>query len=324
MLKFLTGIQANYNALTPKSNDSLYFCSDTGRIYKGEKLYTKEAIFLDEGKTTADVGAADIVYGVLYIDSTGKVDINNGTGWVTIAEPAETTIPEDESKDAKLATIGAHKAYLNSKLAGMAHDITYDESTMKLTIPMIGTDGVSAADSLVINLPKDNFITGGEYVAEYDDGKGGSRYPAIVLHVGDGTTAKDDIVIPASELVDVYTAENAANSAITVVVSSDNKISASLKVKADTILSITDDGYLTADVSALTTAVNNRLEVSKVISSFTPDNTADDTYVPSAKLVYTTIGHRDVKDEGGSVTSARSGIYADIENLEDRMTWNTL
>lgn len=39
-LKFITGLQSKYDALTSKDEDALYYISDTQRIYKGDTLYS--------------------------------------------------------------------------------------------------------------------------------------------------------------------------------------------------------------------------------------------------------------------------------------------
>lgn len=39
-LKFITGLQSKYDALTSKDEDAIYYISDTQRIYKGDTLYS--------------------------------------------------------------------------------------------------------------------------------------------------------------------------------------------------------------------------------------------------------------------------------------------
>jgi len=41
-VKFRTGLQSDYDALATPDPDSLYFCSDTHRLYKGAELFSYE------------------------------------------------------------------------------------------------------------------------------------------------------------------------------------------------------------------------------------------------------------------------------------------
>lgn len=98
-------------------------------------------------------------------------------------------------------------------LRTVTHGVTYDEETLKLTIPQYGQD------DLIINIPKDKFLRTGRYEAEYDFG-GGVTGPAIVLVVDDEDSDTDEstkeIAIPASALVDVYTGQTTATAKVSV------------------------------------------------------------------------------------------------------------
>lgn len=84
-------------------------------------------------------------------------------------------------------------------------------------------------DPIVVNLPQDNFITGGYYDTATKE---------IVLNMKDGSTIR----IPAADLVDVYTGAETAT--ISVSVSSGNVITANsrLSATANNILSANADG----------------------------------------------------------------------------------
>ena len=96
-------------------------------------------------------------------------------------------------------------------LTGVTHDPTYNSSQLKLTIPVYG------GEDIVVDIPKDKFVTAGTYNSETQN---------IELTI-DGQAEK--VLIPASDLVDVYTADNTDKN-VTIAISGDNKISASIKI----------------------------------------------------------------------------------------------
>lgn len=68
------GTEANYKQIASKSSDVIYFCTDTGNIYLGGKLYTGKVSFDTDLPFTGE-------YGILYV--TGKnVYTWNGTDFV--------------------------------------------------------------------------------------------------------------------------------------------------------------------------------------------------------------------------------------------------
>ena len=97
--------------------------------------------------------------------------------------------------------------------AGSVKNPTYDAENRKITLPILQADGTTQA--LEIALGKDMVVTSGAYNEETHE---------IELTLTDGSVVK----IPATELVDVYT--GAATATVTVAVSSDNKITAAVKI----------------------------------------------------------------------------------------------
>lgn len=259
-VNFISASYNKYAALATKDASTLYFLEDVKKIYKGDVDVT-EAIKVVEAFD--ETPGADVVEGKLYINaSTLEVRIKNGDAW-TIMSPGYITKEEEfvDSNAGKLATIGATKAYITKQIAditggtafvkdvtwsaedgvlkvdkgdvtpgsveltGVAHDVVYDKANLKVTIPVYGSE------DLVINIPKDNFIRSGRYEAEYDL-PDGSKGPAIVLVVDDELSDTDEtfkeVVIPAADLVDVYT--GGATEDITVTISDQNVVTARVKI----------------------------------------------------------------------------------------------
>lgn len=258
-VNFISASFSKYAALTTKDANTLYFLEDIKKIYKGDVDVTESVKVVD---TFEETPSADIVAGKLYINATTfETRIKNGDAW-TIMSPGYISTEEqfsNEENASKLATIGATKAYITKQIAditggtafvkdvtwsaedgvlkvdkgdatpasveltGVSHDVVYDKANLKLTIPVYGSEDV------VINIPKDNFIRSGRYESEYDL-PDGSKGPAMVLVVDDETDDTDgntkEVVIPAADLVDVYTGGTSEN--IKVTISDGNVVSATV------------------------------------------------------------------------------------------------
>lgn len=162
-----------------------------------------------------------------------------------IAKNAEDISANAEAIAANAEEIAKVDGKISTAIGGMAHDITYEDLT--ITIPMKAADGTEGTP-LVINLPKDNFLRSGSYDAETQE---------LVLVVDDDLSAEGqkEIRIPASELVDVYTADNTGLGGVEVTVSDDNKISAKLVIDAASILSVNAEGKLTIDTTGIYQAI---------------------------------------------------------------------
>lgn len=85
---FRQGLQSEYDAAVNKDSETLYFCTDTKRLYKGSDLYSKEIVFLPAGQTTANVAVKDIIRNVLYITTTGVISAYDGTEWKVLYDPS--------------------------------------------------------------------------------------------------------------------------------------------------------------------------------------------------------------------------------------------
>lgn len=265
MVNFKVGTQAKYDAAT-KNDNTLYFITDAKRIYKGSVDVTESLVVVTnyEGNE-GGISLANAFEGKLYVNAaTFEVRIKSGDTWKVFSPGYLTdgTNFADASNSGKLATIGAIKTYITAQIAaitggtafvkgvtfdstnkallidkgeanptsvaltGMAYAPTYDATNLTLTIPVVG------GESVVVNIPKDNFVRSGRYEASYtlpDSSTG----PAIVLVVNNGTQGSDqEVVIPAASLVDVYTGGNTDN--VQVSVSNGNVITASVVLDPDT------------------------------------------------------------------------------------------
>lgn len=348
-VNFISTTLAKFQALQTKDANSLYFVEDAKRIYKGNVDVTESLKVVTSFDTTP---GDDIVEGKLYVNaSTFEVRIKNGSDWVILTPGYISTESQFvEANSGKLATIGATKAYITTaiskitngtafvkgitfdkatgklmvdkgdttatgvELTGIAHDPTYDSTQLKLTIPVIGGDDV------VVNIPKDKFVTAGTYNAETQN---------IELTI-DGQDEK--VLIPAAALVDTYTADNTGKN-IKVTVTDDNKISASLTLDptSGNALTYTENKGFMVDISGKmdTYGVGTASEIvvsdaeGKTISRTGKTILSDDsegtislgtssTAIPVASVIARAIT--------SAVNAAKSALEATINTKADKLT----
>lgn len=263
-VNFSYGSKANYDKLTPKDSNTLYFITDTRQIFKGTDEYTKSC------KMVSALPASGQIQGVIYFRMTDyTMHIWNGTEFIQMNKQTVTQIPANGASDDNLPTTKAVADYVNAKIAavegikgkfvtdvtynagtlsvakggepvtttltGVVHEPTYDSSTRTIKLPVFG------GDELVINLGKDLVVKTGTY---------NSKTREIELTITTGEVVK----IPVGALIDIYV--GVATSTAEVSVSSDNKISVNVRVstKGNNSITIEEDGLYVAVPDAYTKA----------------------------------------------------------------------
>lgn len=242
-INFYALTSAQYAGIQSKDTNTLYFLTDTGRILKGStdmtyavvpvtefpeataaianKLYINTNTF-ELQITTDNVSWVELSPGYL-TDSANWAEAD-GTKFATIAlikkgiQEAITAIDPDVSFDGSVGsvTVGSKSAVLT----GVVHDVNYDQGQMVLTIPVYGSEDI------VVNIPKDKFVTAGQFYPEYPV-EDPTYYNVIVLTIDN---QPDPVIIPAEALVNVYTADNEGKD-VEITISEDNKISAKIKLQ---------------------------------------------------------------------------------------------
>lgn len=239
-----------YKGIESKDANTLYFVTDSGKIYKGSVDLSKSV-----ARVTSFPDADAAIPNVLYVNSAPSGEnagcefrVSDGTDWTVINPGYYTDGANWAAADStKLATIGLIKAAIKSAvesislatvftvatgtikvgdgdgavLTGVAHGATYDKASLTLTIPQYGQ-----AD-LVVNIPKDKFVKSGAYYENYPE-ENPTQHKVIVLEVEQG----DPVIIPAAALVDIYIADNTDKN-VQISISDDNKISAMITLDPD-------------------------------------------------------------------------------------------
>lgn len=247
---FYAATKTQYDALDTKDANTLYFITDSGKIFKGDTDLTKSV-----ARVTAFPEATAAIPNVLYVNAAPagensgcELRVSDGTQWTVINPGYYTDGGNWAAADStKFATIGLIKKGIQAAiegislatvftvetgtvkvgsgegavLTGVAHGATYDASTLTLTIPQYGQD------DLVVNIPKDKFVKSGAYYEDWPT-DAPTQHKVIVLEVEQG----DPVVIPAASLVDVYTADNEGKN-VQVTISDDNKVSAMITLDPD-------------------------------------------------------------------------------------------
>ena len=278
---FYSLTQQQYDAIGSKDSNTLYFVSDYGKVYKGAADMTKSVIVTDSVPAVADA-----ILDKLYIDSASfeaKITVD-GSNWIILSPGYLTDGANWASADSKkFATIGLIKKGISSAveaislnttfddtsgtvkvgegqgatLTGIAHGIAYDSSLLKITIPQYGSE------DLVINIPKEKFVTAGKYYENYPE-TDPTHHKVIVLTIDN---QDDPVIIPAEALVNIYTADNTAKNLV-VTVSDDNKISAQLIIDpaSGNALRYSDAGFM-VDISGKMDKLSGALGQKLIISN---------------------------------------------------------
>lgn len=247
---------ADYNAIKTKDNNALYFIQETGEIYKGSQSFTESVVFYGTSDTDVRpaVGARGKIYlhattlagsiwdGSAYKDVIKQITVDDavtadGANPVTgkaVADYVASEVGEGIKKVVKTVEYVEDSVALrvtlqdatvsDIPLTKIATQLTYDGATGVLSL-------LDHADSTLasVNIPLDNFVKEGTYDADTKE---------IVLTMQNA----NEVRIPASALVDIYTGDT--TSSATVEVSEGNVITATVKVSAaeGNLLEVADDG----------------------------------------------------------------------------------
>ena len=114
MLSVNYGTKANYTALSTKSADALYFCTDTFELYKGTDSYTKAVRVVDGAELPSNK-----IQGVVYILNTGEACYWDGSQKQTLGLPKTTSI-SNASTDNEVSTGKAVYDFVSGSYAPLA------------------------------------------------------------------------------------------------------------------------------------------------------------------------------------------------------------
>ena len=252
------------------------------------KFVADEAEMLALQLTDDDIGQQ------IYREDTHTVWIYKGgdasqiSNWVESS--GQVNLDATFDKDNGTVKVGSGSP---ATLVNVAHGITYDSTALKITIPQYGSS------DLVINIPKDKFVTAGKYYEAYPEPPATATHHKVIVLTIDNQT--EPVIIPAESLVNVYTADNTGKN-VEITISDDYKISANISLAgtaddAGKILVASTDGksieYGSAKLSdlATTAAITELLKTKR------------DIVIPTADgvLVYAATKNGDTVTQGNLV-----------------------
>lgn len=338
-VNFYALTSAAYNALASKNGSTLYFITDLGKIYKGAADYTS-AIEVPEVMPAVDAAVTRRIYlDTSTLELKATLDnatwytlfpgyITDGANWTTANSGKLATIAVIKEKiDAAIEAISLATSFDNAtgkikvgngteaQLTGVAHDVVYDSSALKITIPVYG------GEDIVVNIPKDKFVENVAYYEDYPE-QNPTHHKVIVFTVAN---QEDPVIMPAEALVDIYTADNVGHD-VTVTVTDDNKISAQVKINSDATNALvsTETGLkvdITGKLDKLSNADGAKVVISKVDgtveeSSVTVKTTGEmgnsATEVPVASLIATAIA--------SAVSTAQTALQQSIATKMSKLS----
>ena len=331
------GLQTAYNQLETKDANTLYFCTDTGKMYKGDVDFTESVKVVT---TKPDTPVAGKVY---IIQDTNTVEAYDGATWHTITPAvsaqvglsstddtvptskavydfvtkiAETITGSDKVVTELSSTTPGKVTYKTADdkshefdLTGVSTGVEYEAKTRKFTFHTVGSE------DLTVELGKDIFV----------DPAGDNSYHAdtkeiwLTLNNGSDDTQATVIKIPAAGLVNIMTGDTSSTVKVTVD-SASGKIKAEAVVKADadgfTNALKSDEGGLYVDLSAYTTTVDLTEKLTALEAKITKaQETADTNTAAIAKI------NGDENTEGSfakAIADAKKTIDANVTAAKDQ------
>lgn len=310
-----------YADVPVKDANTLYFIEETGKIYRGQIDFTEGTKLVKDFPVAGAVGKIYVKEDTL----EGRVWDGVGSAWKTVIRPVVNTLQAENQVDpvSGKAVADYVKGQFTQELKAAVTDISYDKAAKKLQYTKIGAEApvdvkvdgfltgakfdggtgnltfnLEGGEDVVVNLPKENFVTSGRY----DEGS-----KKIILTLVDGT-----VEIPAADLVDVYTGGQTQSA--TVSVSEGNEITAEVRVsqEGNNAITVKEDGLHVAHQD-----ITGKLD--KVAAEKTDEivvAVADGTVAVSGKKVggatLTTKDANTVATEA-AVEAIRAGLQAEAE-----------
>lgn len=259
IIQFVLLTRAQFDAIDVKEARILYFIKDTKELYRGNVNYSSAIVFHNNGERP-EKGAI----GKLYINNLNREGTTwNGSAWTVVIPAISSVVLDEHNQPVSNPVSGvAVKNYVENVAANtlarcvtgirwddankavvytinnvdhsvpltkLGTSLSYDATTGVITLKDLNNDSIST-----INIPLDNFVTGGAY----DD-----SLKALVLNFKNGTTVQ----IPARDLVQLYHDLDSSTVDITIAtdnVTGENTIKADVKVSAveNNALEIRPDG----------------------------------------------------------------------------------
>lgn len=180
-VKFYSGTRAQYDSLITKNPLALYFCDDTGELFKGDICLSDGIRIVPTHDDLPELScAADGIMYFIHDSRNGYMVSPDRTEWLqTIYAPAMDAyvVPEDEIYKT-VTTVGAVRdieAKIYQRIEEVASNGLSKLTPIDGTISIVDTDDGSKSIGVAISQNIDNALVaveGGLFVPTYKDGNG--------------------------------------------------------------------------------------------------------------------------------------------------------
>lgn len=140
-IKMVRGLQASYDGMGAKDADTLYFCTDSGNVYLGEKQLTDKVSYTKPGTG---------VVGTLYVENNIGY-VWNGTQYVALLPQVVTSITAEGASETKLVSEKAVVDYVKTAQSGdhaAVEDLKTRMTTAEGDIDTLQSGKADKADTL--------------------------------------------------------------------------------------------------------------------------------------------------------------------------------
>ena len=354
------GTQAAYEALGTKDSSVLYFCTDSGKIYRGTVDFSNSVI------VAASKPATPVVGKVYVLADTNTVEIYTSGAWKVLSYPVATAI-NVSSDDVHVATAKAVYDAIQTAVADLSTSADTvkaiaagtdnatlvltrgDDTTANVVVPGVVTAPTWDATTRVLTLPVSNGTPVEVNIGKdmFLDPTANNRYDeatqSIYLYLNDGAdgSAATELVIPVGDLIDVYTGGTTDTVAVSV---SNNEITATVKVdpSANNSLVASANGLMVdltayaksqdvadeiADVNDLAQSAKDKADANETaIQLINGDATTDGSIKKQIADAIAPLTQADI-DFGTEIATMKTNIQTNTDNIAAlalaATTWGT-
>lgn len=215
-MNFVQLTQTIYNGLDTRDANTLYFCTDTNRIYLGTVLMSRPAQVVD---TLPESGQ---ILNTVYIKTTdGTIWYYDGTKYNKVGG-SDAAVTSVSVANKKLKTVTAGGTAVEKVIGGLFDSVTYANGVLTIKTT---TDDSEVLDEKTVNIPVEQYLSAvsrKEVAAEDLTGEDAAVYNGctagdigVLFTMADGTK----MFVKLTDLVDTYTSTSGEKDIVKVVVS---------------------------------------------------------------------------------------------------------
>ena len=215
-MNFVQLTQTIYNGLDTRDANTLYFCTDTNRIYLGTALMSRPA------QVVGTLPESGQLLNTVYIKTTdGTIWYYDGTKYNKVGG-SDAAVTSVSVADKKLKTVTAGGTAVEKVIGGLFDSVTYANGVLTIKTT---TDDSEVLDEKTVNIPVEQYLSavsrkevalgdlGGPDASVYDGCEAGDI--GVLFTMADGTK----MFVKLTDLVDTYTSASGEKDIVKVVVS---------------------------------------------------------------------------------------------------------